>query len=393
MKLPPYVEGNMGIDGEARPTEQNPIGKIMADALRGLKQGISSATRRPSYYHESTPSGDSPNYAAGDLLVGDADKLMEKISYGDRTYTGTGQTFRLDPAYMDLAGVAAIPATGIIKGVQATGKMMSKALRKALSKALRDKASMTGLGAGLGTVVGGPAGGVVGAAIPHLMSHTLKNPPKPVAQGRRGFLKTLGAGTAALAIPSLGAIALKGGAKTAVKTVGAQVAKTAVSWSSGVRAIAADTLSTLLAGTKLEGMARKLVKDLPDEAFTKLYKKMDDLHAKYGDEFDPHGYADRLNNSPDRISRVPGSNTPGEYDYQNTRKAMEWLREQSNANDIVERWQATGKWPKGKEDLMDSFDNQWWTETHIDAMTGELPHEVELMKYVNKNYPGAQELL
>jgi len=73
-------------------SEQN-ILKYIADALRKVQ--------------EMGNQVDIPMLGgAGDLLVGNAQDTMEKLSYGESPTSGSGQTLQLDPGVADLAGVA-----------------------------------------------------------------------------------------------------------------------------------------------------------------------------------------------------------------------------------------------------------------------------------------------
>lgn len=76
----------------------------------------------------------TPSTALVDLLIGDAPKALDKLSYGERVTTGKGETLRPDPALLDLGGLlpqgkAVAAAKSIAAALGAKGAMALGALR------------------------------------------------------------------------------------------------------------------------------------------------------------------------------------------------------------------------------------------------------------------------
>ncbi len=97
---------------ELRVPERNEWWGLPADALAKLKK-LGAVLAQSSSPFASAAGNLVP------LVVGNADKALEKMSYGERVTTGQGETLRPDPDLLDVAGLVPSPMKGVTaaKGV------------------------------------------------------------------------------------------------------------------------------------------------------------------------------------------------------------------------------------------------------------------------------------
>jgi len=339
----------------------NKLGAYMAGLLRQGKEGANNLN--------------AFGIGAGDLIFGDSPKAAEEMSYGNIPHKGSGQTYQLDPSVADLGMLVSAPTAGTIKAAQQGGKAMGKVLREGVDA--------------------------------------------PFDQSRRKALK-IGAGvTAAVSSPMLAIKALKAGAKKALPdpaTVVKSAAKMAGKISSMSNTAALHAMRIFGGNGPLKALSdSKLLKEIPDdimEAYTKHHTK---LVEKYGDELDIDGYFLRKDGIADNPLGASGSRAR-KYDSSRSRvglnskvipyeknKTMQYLIDdlpEDEAWDIVERWQATGKWPKGREEFMKDFDGDTFEEffmgktythpdysTNINAKSSELAEDLyHIRDYGQENW-------
>ena len=314
----------------------------MADMLRQGKEGANKLN--------------AFGIGAGDLIFGDAPEAAEAMSYGEIPHKGAGQTYQLDPSVADLGMLVSAPAAGTLKATQQAGKTMAKTLRDQPLDVSRRQA--------LGTIAKGA--GAVGA----------------LATAPAMALRAMGKGAAKLA-PEAGTVvkaAAKAIPKVSVTPLVNGIAKNILKWSGSWNS---------LAGKSDEAM-NAIIKKMNPEDLESLHDYAGDMIRKHGDDLDMEGYFKRTDMGEDAVS----SKELGLVDWKPGMKgmdenpAMSYLDDLENGKnadpdkmiDMVETWEATGKWPKGMEDTMKYFDRQWWREGHMDWETGAMRHEEDFLR-------------
>jgi hypothetical protein len=368
----------------------------------------------------------------GDLLVGGAQDVAERLAYGDRITTGKGQTQQLHPGTVDLASLAYLPA----KAVTASA----------------------GLGADL----------AAGFAKNILAGGSRRG--APVDLGRRSALKNIG--TAAIAAPVLATGAkvvddfLTPAAKATAKATAAPVAKGGLNVSKAADSLLAelntnwvDTFGDLVPGGAHPGLSSP---EKIKEAAKALGTGLEKIIAKYPGavldkdallRFDLRGarrkgrmFVDNPNfNAYERMglkSRPSGTvieaqhaaDPATEAKMRAVREFLDELEQKFNAKlkpsevvgprasgaeaqALVERWQATGKWgthtPDGTripdgvdmdyfdvEDWMIRYDHDWglphedgFTELILRDEMGYTPERIEqTLRPKPRNMPSLSEM-
>jgi len=134
----------------------------MSEPIRGIEPNrlihFANALRKGKDFLNKGSVGFTPTNSRigfGDLFLGEAPETLEDMSYGFMPWTGSGKTLRLDPGVAD---IVALPTFGAAAG----SKALINRLRKPIAQAVAREAA-----------------------------------PETVDQGRRGFLKGMGAATVA----------------------------------------------------------------------------------------------------------------------------------------------------------------------------------------------------
>ena len=331
----------------------------------------------------------------GDLLVGGAQDVAERLAYGDRITTGKGQTQQLHPGTVDLASLAYLPAKAVTASAGLGADLAAGFAKKILA--------------------GGSRRGA------------------PVDLGRRSALKNIG--TAAIAAPVLATGAkvvdemLTPAAKATAKATAAPVAKGGLNASKAADSLLAewnahwaDAFEDFLpVGDNVLGSAEQM-----KGAIKAMATSLEKIIAKYPNavldkdallRFDLRGarrkgrmFVDNPNfNAYERMglkSRPSGTVIEAQHAADpateaKMRAVREFLdeleqkfRDNLKPNDVagsrasgaeaqalVERWQATGKWgthtpdgtriPDGVD--MDYFDVEDWMQRY--EHDWGLPHE------------------
>lgn len=369
----PYTTGTIS------PIEPNQYGKMLADALRSSQDWLNSKV-----YHKS-------GVGLGDLLMGEAPRLAEDISYGDYGIRRTGHGYNLDPAYLDLTGVLSVPASIAKSTVKAGLNPMSRALRNWQADNLRR--------AKLSEMFHGSQDRRI-ADVPVLndrrnaMLHSVSDP------SRRKFIQGAGAvagiaATAPALLPKLLREGVSDAGKAAAINVGKNTAARVISPSiaeAGAKYAESIARSWMGSSGMLFVTPRQMQKALSKDAVEAATDYMDDLARKYGDEFDPEGFVLRSAEDPelqimwdvnlkdgkklsfDQISEAQHDLLPTPYKGRGKNPAMRFLEELPNdqEREVVERWLATGKWPEGTEDLMKYFNINDWYESKGAGMPGGI---------------------
>jgi hypothetical protein len=274
----------------------------------------------------------------GDLFLGPATDVVEGLSYGELPTTGSGQTTQVDPGVFDLAAMGTVPV--------AAGKNI---LQKLMASKLRDK---------------------------------------PVDQSRRDFLK------AGAVVTGLGAVASK--SPTIAKSLVKDTAEAAVP--AAARGLAAYTpevaknamvksMDALFDGVN-NPLIAKIIAEAPEEVTEQYTKKLDDLIAKYGDDFEPDGFAERMSMTHPEASKAKGfkgrNKNPTDAEM---KKSNDWFESQpyEKQKEIIEHWQVTGKYPGEAAEKLKNAGHEFemgWIERHMDQYTGALKHDENLLQYV-----------
>ena len=348
-----------GITGTIKPAERNALGGYMADALRSTQDWLNKATI--SGYIPYTDIGGS--IPVGEMLMGEAPRLADDMSYGDYGIKRTGHGYNLDPAYADLAGVGAVPAAATKK----TGQYMVKALREEMADNLRR--------AKLADMFAGPANKRVGTP-ENRRAMDLLNPSRnvdrrvqpPLApepdQSKRTFLKGMGALTAAAASPTLAIKALKEGA-TEGAVAGAKAVAPVAAKGLGASALREGATAIIAKNLRRSGSTGPKIKSFSDEELAgampdvtkRIEDKLGEMSKKYGDDFDMDHYIDRQFGDPEEWDQFRGS--PNTFD-----EFYATLEGPDSAKmlDAFEAFEATGKWPKGSEKYKRLYDAETLNE-------------------------------
>lgn len=276
----------------------------------------------------------------GDLFLGPATDIVEGAAYGEAPVTGSGQTTQLDPGVFDLAAMGTVPV--------AAGKNV---LQKLMASKLRDK---------------------------------------PVDQSRRDFLKTgagvVGLGAVASKSPSIAKSLVKDTAEAAVPAAARglaaytpEVAKNAM----------VKSMDALFDGVN-DPLIAKIIAEAPEEVTEQYTKKLDDLIGKYGDDFEPDGFAERMSMTHPEASKAKGfkerSINPTDAEM---KKSKDWFNSQpyEKQKEIIEHWQVTGKYPDEAAEKLKNAGHEFemdWVTRHMDQRDGTLPFQNKLRQYVDR---------
>lgn len=314
--------------GEARAIQPNPILNPLAQALR-KGTDIGNVVQVPVLG------------GVGDMVFGDAADAAEKMTYGFPVHQGSGQTTQLDPGVADLALLASGPAGATLR-----------ALRKG--------------------------------------ARALNAPKKDVAPdpSRRRFLKQAGTAAAAGAVAATVPKTIREALEAAVEAAPEAITKTATK-SAPKLATAARKITDNVLRQQLEGIPwykPEMLGKVKEFVSTKGLKGAEEhtkrLMDKYGDDFDVDGYVMRTDysgNSPLWNLRRESAG------WDSTREVMD----SPGGREAIERWQATGKWPKGKEEWYASrFDPGSHMEMTVDSMSGSIHgFEDEMLRNIPYNEP------
>lgn len=124
MRLPPHVEGRMGVTDEARNVPQNAIGKYFADKLYGGRNFLNEKFGIPFV---------DTGLGLGDMFMAEGPEYIEELSWGRPFIEPTGHGFRLDTRLGDILGLP-LPYAGGAALLKAGGKASIRGLSKGLNK-------------------------------------------------------------------------------------------------------------------------------------------------------------------------------------------------------------------------------------------------------------------
>lgn len=165
MRLPPHVEGRMGVTDEARNVPQNAIGKYFADKLYGGRNFLNEKFGIPFV---------DTGLGLGDMFMAEGPEYIEELSWGRPFIEPTGHGFRLDTRLGDILGLP-LPYAGGAALLKAGGKASIRGLSKGLNKMNPVDVSRRTFNKGLlGTIA---AAGIAAKGIPL----GLKDIAKPLA--------------------------------------------------------------------------------------------------------------------------------------------------------------------------------------------------------------------
>lgn len=308
----------------------------------------------------------------GDLFLGPATDVVEGAAYGELPTTGSGQTTQLDPGVFDLAAMGTVP---VAAGKNVLQKLMASKLRDKPKDGIYQQLAKGGInekGVNQQIAQGAVPAAAIGTA---------------VDQGRRDFLKAgagaVGLGAIASKSPSIAKSLLKDTAEAAVPAAARGLAAYTPEVAKKAMSVSMDSLM----GGANNPLIAKIIAEAPKEVTEQYTKKLDDLVGKYGDDFEPDGFAERMSMThPDAYNVFSKGRNKNPTDAE-MKKSKDWFNSQpyEKQEEIIEHWQVTGKYPGESAEKLKNVGHEFemdWVTRHMDQHTGALKHDENLLQYV-----------